>query len=113
MVDTHTPNDTDSDTSVDAPVERPPPPESVQRTSSPDQNDDALTTSQNIRWEFLSTLTAGGTILSFLVLVLCAAFGVVTLSFTQPWFVLFSTAVITSYGWILGKDYINLGNDST
>lgn len=72
-------------------------------------SDDELTRSKNVRWEWLATVVAGLTILSFILLVIAGAFGVVTLSFSQPWFLLYSSAVVASYGWVLGKDYINLG----
>jgi len=68
-----------------------------------------MTTSRSVRWEWLATAVAGLTILSFLALVVGAAVGVVTLTFPQPWFLLFSTAVAGCYAWVLGKDYINLG----
>jgi len=74
----------------------------------PSSDEDELTKGSGTRWEWLATVVVGATTLVFLLLIFLAALGIVTLSvLTQPWFLLFSTVVVASYAYALGKEYVS------
>lgn len=67
-------------------------------------DDENLTTSTAERWEWIGTILAGMTITSANILILGAAYGVLSLSqIGQAWFILYSTLVLMAATWSFGK----------
>lgn len=70
-----------------------------------DNSDEQLTENKDTRWEYLNTFMAAILLVSFVAMVLLASAGVITLAaVSQPWFLLYASAVATSLVWTFGKD---------
>lgn len=67
-------------------------------------DDENLTTDTAQRWEWIGTILSFLIIASFVVLILGAAYGLLTLSaIGQSWFILYSTVVLMAATWSFGK----------
>ena len=66
--------------------------------------DESLTTNTQQRWEWIGTVLSFLIVVSFLILVLGASYGLLTLSAVgQSWFILYATVVLMAATWSFGK----------
>ena len=71
---------------------------------TPPEADENLTTNTQQRWEWIGTVLSFLILLSLVVLILGASYGLLTLSaISQPWFILYSTVVLMAATWAFGK----------
>lgn len=66
--------------------------------------DGSLTTSYRERWEWIGTIAASTILLSLIVLIIGASYGIFTLSpISQAWFVLYSIVCLMAATWTFGE----------
>lgn len=70
-------------------------------------DDENLTKSKDVRWEYLSSVLTALVLTTFCILIVGAALGALSLSaIGQPWFLLFGALVTAAAGWLYGREYV-------
>lgn len=69
------------------------------------QDDDELTDNNTLRWEWLASIVAGATLLSFLSLIVLSTFGIISLTLPETWMVLYAGLIITAGTFTFGDKF--------
>lgn len=69
------------------------------------EEDDELTNNSTLRWEWLASIIAGVTLVSFVSLIILSAFSIVSLTLPQTWFALYAGLLVTTATWVFGKRF--------
>jgi len=74
-------------------------------THQSDDDDENLTTNTAERWEYLASIITGVLVLTLSILLIGSSIGVLSLSaIPQPFFLLFSSCLLTAIVWTFGED---------